>query len=75
MAYNMHVLHTVQLNANLMTAHRLQVENAQVSSHTRAGKDQGVRHGFTPTGQPAGMKLWHPFVLQTSLMPLYSPLY
>ena len=38
---------TVQLNANLMTARGLQVENAQVNVHTRAGKDQGVRHGFT----------------------------
>ena len=42
--------------------HGLQVENVQVNLHTRAGKDQGVRHGFSPTGQPAGVKLWHLFV-------------
>ena len=42
---------TVQLNANLMTARGLQVENAQVNVHTRAGKDQGVRHGFSPCGR------------------------
>ena len=44
---------TVQLNANLKTARGLQVENAQVSVHTRAGKDQGVRHGFSPCGREA----------------------
>ena len=48
---------TVQLNANLMTTHRLQVENTQVNLHTRADKDQGIRHSFSPTGQPAGVKL------------------
>ena len=58
----MHNTHKVQLNANLMTAGGLQVENTQVNVHTRAGKDQGVRHGFSPTGQPAGMKLWRLFV-------------
>ena len=52
----------VQLNANLMTAHGLQVENAQVNLHTHAGKDQGVHHSFSPTGQPAGVKLWCLFV-------------
>ena len=45
------ILCTVQLNANLMTARGLQVENAQVNVHTRAGKDQGVRHGFSPCGR------------------------
>ena len=53
---------TVWLNANLMIARGLQVENAQVNVHTRAGKDQGVCHGFSPTGQPAGMKFWRLFV-------------
>ena len=55
---------TVQLNANLITARGLQVENAQVNVHTREGKDQGVRHGFSPTGlgQPPGIKLWRLFV-------------
>ena len=42
---------TVQLNANLMTARGLQVENPQVNVDTRAGKDQGVRHGFSPCGR------------------------
>ena len=50
-------VYTVQLNANLMTARGLQVENAQVNLHTRADKDQDVRHGFSPTGQPTGVKL------------------
>ena len=34
-----------------MTARGLQVENPQVNVHTRAGKDQGVRHGFSPCGR------------------------
>ena len=41
-----------------MTARGLQVENTQVNVHTRAGKDQGVHHGFSPTG----VKLWRLFV-------------
>ena len=45
------VICTVQLNANLKTARGLQVENTQVSVHMRAGKDQGVRHGFSPCGR------------------------
>ena len=38
---------TVQLNANLMTVRRLQVENSQVNLHTCGDKDQGVRQFFT----------------------------
>ena len=45
-----------------MTTRGLQVEDPQVNLHTRTGKDQGVRHGFSPTGQPAGVKLWRLFV-------------
>ena len=45
-----------------MTTRGLQVKNTQVNVHTHAGKDQGVRHGFSPTGQPAGVKLWRLFV-------------
>ena len=41
----------VQLNANLMTARGLQVENAQVNVHTRVGKDQRVHHSFSPCGR------------------------
>ena len=45
-----------------MTACGLQVENAQVNVHTRAGKDQGVRRGFSSTDQPMGVKFWLLFV-------------
>ena len=45
-----------------MTARGLQVENAQVNLHMCADKDQGVRHGFSLIGQPAGVKLWRLFL-------------
>ena len=51
---------TVQLNANLLTARGLQVKNVQVNLHMRAGKEQGVRHSFSPTGPTCGREVMAP---------------